>query len=89
MLKITKTEIHGNKVVLKLEGKITNQWAVLLDAECRAQLQAEKSVELDCAAVDFLDDKGVEVLKNFPPTQVTLISAPRYVTELLEIGGQS
>lgn len=89
MLKITKTEMNGSRVVLKLEGKITGQWAELLDGECRAELKNLKSIELDCAGVDFLDEKGVEVLKNLPRKQVTLLSAPGYVAELLHIGGGS
>jgi anti-anti-sigma regulatory factor len=89
MLKITKTDMNGSKVVLKLEGKITGQWAELLDAECRHELKNLKPIELDCAGVDFLDEKGVEVLKNLPRKQVTLLSAPGYVTELLHIGGRS
>ena len=89
MLKITKTEINGRRVILKLEGKITGQWAELLDGECRAELQHRISIQLDCAGVDFLDVKGVEVLKSLPNEQVTLISAPRFVMELLHIGGQS
>lgn len=89
MLKITKTETGGGKVTFKLEGKIMNQWAALLDGECRAELLHRKSVELDCAGVDFLDQRGVEVLKNLPSSQVTLIGAPGYMTELLQIGGQS
>jgi STAS domain-containing protein len=89
MLKITKTETSGSTVTFKLEGKIMNQWAALLDGECRAALQLWKSVELDCAGVDFLDQRGVEVLKNLLSTHVTLIGAPGYMTELLHIGGQS
>jgi len=89
MLKITKTDMNGSRLVLKLEGKITGQWAELLDAECRAELRNRTSLELDCARVDFLDEKGVEVLRNLPRKQVTLISAPGYVTELLHIGGRS
>jgi anti-anti-sigma regulatory factor len=88
MLKITKTEASGSKVIMKLEGKITSQWASLLDEECRNALRAKQTVELDCAAVDFLDQRGVEVLQNLSPKQVTLINAPGYVMELLQIGGR-
>jgi hypothetical protein len=38
MLKITKIEETGTTVLLKLEGKVTEQWAALLDGECRAFL---------------------------------------------------
>jgi len=89
MLKITKVQESGSDVLLKLEGKITAQWAALLDGECRSFLRQKKAVYLDCSNVDFIDARGVEVLNNFPQTQVTLMSAPGFVTELLQIGGQS
>ncbi len=89
MLKITKVQESGTDVLLKLEGKIAAQWAALLDGECRSYLRQEKAVFLDCSQVDFVDGRGVEVLHNFPRHHVTLMSAPGFVTELLQIGGQS
>ena len=89
MLKITKIQESRSDVLLKLEGKITAEWATLLDGECRVHLREKKAVYLDCSHVDFIDARGVEVLNNFPQTQVTLISAPGYVTELLQLGGRS
>lgn len=87
MLKITTIRENRAEVLLKLEGKITEQWAALLDRECRSFLRNKKVVRLDCSNVAFIDTRGVEVLKNLPQKQVTLISAPSYVTELLQIGG--
>ena len=89
MLKITKIQESRSEVLLKLEGKITAQWASLLDRECRSLLRQEKNVYLDCSHVDFIDARGVAVLNNLPQRQVTLMSAPVFVTELLEIGGRS
>ncbi len=89
MLKITKVQESRTDVLLKLEGKITAQWAALLDGECRSFLRRKQSVCLDCTHVDFIDERGVEVLNNFPRHHVTLMSAPGFVTELLQIGGQS
>ena len=89
MLRITKVQENGTNVVLKLEGKITAQWASLLDGECRTILRQKKAVHLDYANVDFMDEQGMEVLKNLPRKNVTLIGAPEYVTELLQIGGRS
>ena len=76
-------------MLIKLEGKITDQWATLLDGECRLYLRKKKAVHLDCSHVDFIDARGVEVLNNFSPTQVDLMSVPVFVTELLQIGGRS
>ena len=89
MLKITKIQESRSDVLLKLEGKITAQWAALLDGVCRSLLRQEKTVYLDCTNVDFIDARGVEVLNSLPRTQVTLMSAPGYVTELLQIGARS
>jgi anti-anti-sigma regulatory factor len=89
MLKITKVQESRRDVLIKLEGKITDQWATLLDDECRSYLQQEKAVHLDCSHVDFIDAKGVEVLNSLPQRHVTLMSAPSFITELLQIGGRS
>ena len=89
MLKITKLEEKETSVVLKLEGKITEQWAALLEGECRACLRNHKTLLLDCAEVNFLDAQGVDVLRSFPSNKVIIIGAPGIVTELLRTGGQS
>lgn len=88
MLKITKVQESGTDVLLKLEGKITEQWASLLDGECRSFLRQRKLVYLDCSQVDFIDQRGVDVVKNLPHPDVTLMSAPGFVTELLQSGGR-
>ena len=89
MLKMTTIQESRSDVLIKLEGKITDQWAALLDGECRSYLRQEKAVHLDCFHVDFIDARGVEVLNNLPQRQVTLMSAPGFITELLQIGGRS
>jgi anti-anti-sigma regulatory factor len=89
MLKITKIQESGCDVLLKLEGKITEQWAALLDGECRAYLRKHKAVFLDCSHVDYVDGQGIEVLNAFTHSHVTLVSTPAFVTELLQIGGRS
>jgi anti-anti-sigma regulatory factor len=88
MLKITKIQESGTDVLIKLEGKITEQWAALLDGECREYLRHKKAVHLDCTHVTFIDGRGVEVLRSLPHKQVSLMSAPGFITELLQIGGR-
>lgn len=89
MLRITKVHENGISVTLKLEGKIAEQWATLLDGECRMFLRHRKAVQLECSRVDFVDDSGVEVLKNLPRKHVTITKAPAYMKELLRTGGRS
>ncbi|MDC8451006.1 MAG: hypothetical protein LV473_22030 [Nitrospira sp.] len=88
MLKITKIQESGCDALLKLEGKITEQWAALLDRECRAYLRRRKAVFLDCSNVEYIDARGTKVLKALPHPHVTLVSTPTFMTELLQIGGR-
>lgn len=88
MLKITKIQESRSDVLIKLEGKITEQWVALLDGECREYLRHKKAVFLDCTHVNFIDGRGVEVLRSLPHNQVSLMSAPGFITELLKIGGR-
>jgi len=86
MLRITKTHESARGVHLLLEGKVAAQWAALLDGICRAHLRHRKTVQLDCAGVDFVDASGVDVLKNLPRRQVRLLRAPGFMTQLLHNG---
>lgn len=89
MLKITKVQESGSDVLIKLEGKITEQWAALLDGECRAYLRCKKAVYVDCANVNYIDGAGIEVLRSLSDSHVSLMSAPGFITELLQRGGRS
>ena len=89
MLKITTIRETPQTVVLRLDGKITAQWAVLLDGMCRTYLERRKSVRIDCAHVDFVDARGVEVLNNLPRAHVVLQGTPVFITQMLQSGGHS
>lgn len=88
MLKITTIQETPEDVVLRLDGKITAQWAVLLDGVCRTYLERQKAIRIDCAHVDFVDARGVEVLNNLPRTHVVLQGTPSFITQMLHSGGQ-
>lgn len=89
MLRISQTASNGSHVTLKLEGRIADQWAALLEGECRALLRHDKHVQLDFSDVDFIDESGIEVVRNFLHNHVAIINAPGFIEELLQIGGRS
>jgi anti-anti-sigma regulatory factor len=84
MLRITKVENNGAPVTLKLEGKVSDQWAALLDGECRSLLSHRKEVCLDLSGVNFMDAGGVKVVKSLPRQQVRIVNAPGFIEELLK-----
>jgi ABC-type transporter Mla MlaB component len=89
MLKITTVHESARDVLLVLDGNITQQWGALLDEVCRDYLRQNKTIQLDSAAVRFIDAPGIEVLRNFPSDQVTLVNTPAFVMQLLKFGGPS
>lgn len=82
MLKITTIHESADEVELKLEGRITGQWAYLLDGICHAYLREHKKIQLDCAQVELIDAQGEKVLKSLPRKRVTTHGAPHSVTPL-------
>jgi ABC-type transporter Mla MlaB component len=88
MLKITTTQESASGVRLILEGKIAEQWAALLDGVCRGYLREQRTVQLDCANVDFIDANGVAVLKSLPPNRVMLSRVPNFMAQQLRNEGQ-
>lgn len=87
MLRITRIENDGEPVTLKLEGKVSDQWAALLDSECRSLLHGGHSIRLDCEDVSFMDAVGIGVVTEFPRQRVRIVNAPRFIEELLKEGG--
>ena len=84
MLRITRVENNGAPVTLKLEGKVSDQWAALLEGECRSLLRRRKEVHLDFSGVTFMDAGGVEAVKGLPRRSVRIVNAPSFIDELLK-----
>lgn len=87
MLRITRVEGSGGPVTLRLEGKVSDQWAKLLEGECRSLLRDGKDVSLDFSDVSFVDAVGVGMVRDLPRQQVRIVNAPRFIEELLKGGG--
>ncbi len=87
MLRITKIEEQEMPVTLKLEGKVADQWASLLESECRMALQTTNRLHLDFAAVSYVDADGVAVVNGLPRQRVEMINVPAFVRALLQKRG--
>ena len=88
MLRITKIEENGSPVTLRLEGKISEQWVALLEGECRALLRHKKTVHLDFSGVDYMDERGVEMVQSLPREHVKVLNTPSFIQGLLDPGGK-
>ncbi|MEE9549931.1 MAG: STAS domain-containing protein [Candidatus Binatia bacterium] len=88
MLRITKVSESPSLVTMKLEGRITTDWASLLEHECMRVLQERRELVLDFSEVRFVDDRAVEVLGKMSGKKIRVINCCDLIKDLLR-GGQN
>ncbi len=86
MLRITRTNRHDGRVVLKLEGRLVGPWVDLLDEMCRAyqgELEENGPIILDAVAVGFASEQGLDLLRDLVKHGVILSSCSSFLRELI------
>ena len=84
MLRITTIEGGNQKVVLRLEGRISGPWVSELGEACQKVLSVGKTLVLNLAEVTFLDVDGIELLMSIQTRGVELAECSMFVTEQLK-----
>ena len=83
MLRITHTSSTPNDIVLKAEGQIMAEGVGLLESECRRFLGGSQRVLLDLGEVNYLDRRGVLLLRELTRESLALINCPPLVAQVL------
>ena len=83
-LRITRENGTCFHAMLRLEGRLVDEWAVLLERECTGLLRAYDTVSLDLTGVRFVDRTGVEALERLTRAGVEVRSCPGTVAGVLE-----
>jgi anti-anti-sigma regulatory factor len=84
MLRITPIEGGHQKIVLRLEGRVSGPWVSELGEACQKVLSAGKTLVLNVAEVTFLDRDGIELLMSIQTRGVELAEASMFVAEQLK-----
>jgi ABC-type transporter Mla MlaB component len=87
VLRITEQGESGSWVVLRLEGRLVAEMALLLESECAALLETRDEVNLDLAGVGFVDLNGIEVLQRLSRAGAVIFCPPGPVASVLEGAG--
>ncbi len=85
MLRITKIEEDGSSVILKVEGRIMSEGVDVLKLECLKWLDQNGKVQLECSAVSYIDERGVEMLKSMARNNVRIVRCQAFIHDLLNL----
>ncbi len=84
MLRITLVSEDDMTVTLRLEGKIVNEWILVLEKTCLDHKDnRNKIVSLDFSGVTFISDEGVKMLENINIGRVEVTNCSPFVREIL------
>jgi anti-anti-sigma regulatory factor len=86
MLRLTRTALHTDQVLLKAEGRLVAEWVGLLEEECAELLGTERQVLLDLGDVSYLDQRAIRLLRGLRASSLLIINCPPLIQELLREG---
>jgi anti-anti-sigma regulatory factor len=89
MVRIEKIVESPTEATLSVEGRIVSEWVAVLEHECRQALRDTPRVQLDLAAVTFIDARGVEVLRRLVTEGVAVVNSREFIAALLNRDGDT
>ena len=63
MLRISRDQTPGPRVVLRLEGRVVGPWVEELLRTCEPLMGGDRGVSLDLAEVSYVDAEGARALR--------------------------
>lgn len=83
MLRLTRVPGGTSGVGLRAEGTVVGEWVAVVEQECEAAVRDFGSVDLDLAAVTYVDTMGVAALRRLVRSHVMLSNCPPLIRELV------
>ena len=84
MLRVTRYTENPCYTLLKVEGRIAEDWVGVLKKAIDAELQSPPSVELDFTDVDSIDAAGVRMLHDTFGDNLPIAHCPEWVRTQLD-----
>jgi anti-anti-sigma regulatory factor len=83
MVRIQRIVDRPSEITLSVEGRIVSEWVAVVEHECRQAARETPRVQLDLAAVTFIDARGVEVLRRLVTDGVAVVNCREFIGALL------
>jgi anti-anti-sigma regulatory factor len=85
VLKITEVSRSDSAITLKLEGKVLAPWVDELRRICTEPPHEPKQIHLDLDAVTFLDEAGIELMRELIRQGITIVKCSGFIAEVLHV----
>ena len=83
MIHIEVQEQSSRRVVVKVEGRLTEDQVSVLEAEGERLLEESAYLVLEVAGLRFVDDGGIELLRRWSDGRMSLRGASPFIDALL------
>jgi anti-anti-sigma regulatory factor len=88
MLRVTEVSEDDKTVTLRLEGKVVNEWILILERACiYYKDKKNKTVLLDFSDVIFISEEGVKMLESIKDKRIKIINCSEFIRSLIKLGG--
>jgi anti-anti-sigma regulatory factor len=87
MLRITREDTKWGAITLKVEGRLAQDLAGLLEQECSILRPFSDGLTLDLSGVTFVDRSGVQALKRLHGTGCAIRGCSDLVASILKAEG--
>jgi anti-anti-sigma regulatory factor len=87
MLRITRENTEWGAITLKVEGRLVQELADLLEQECSTLRPFSDGLTLDLSGVTFVDRCGVQALKRLHGAGCVIRGCSDLVASILEVEG--
>lgn len=84
MLKITRAVLSEQEITLQLDGRVTGQWAALLQDSAESVLNEGLTLNVDLKNISFIDCEGIAVIKNLIQRGARHQNPPLFVAEQIK-----
>ena len=87
VLRITRDDETASGVKLRLDGRLVEPWASLVEQECSSALRSARAVTVDLSGVAFVDRTGIEALGRLDRAGVAIRGCSDLVASILAADG--
>lgn len=82
MFKITKTQEDAGTIILRIDGKLVEDWQSEFE-RLYLRIRKGRRIILDLSGVSFIDDNGIDFIEKIMDEKIDIINCSPFIESLL------